>query len=98
MANTADYTKDNLFSATHFFFLSTECIWLFVTEELKRALVSDQCTCWGKPYKHRKITNDILSGKRMLVVEISPNSVSCEGTDEQCICKENLKVSIKEET
>lgn len=48
----------------------------------------------------RNLTNtgndDILSGKRMLVVfEISPNSVSCEGTDEHCVCKEILKVSIK---
>lgn len=43
-----------------------------------------------------KTTDDILSGKRMLVVfEISPNALSGEETDEQCVCEENLNVSIK---
>lgn len=43
-----------------------------------------------------KATNDILSGKRTLVVfQISPNSVSCEGADEHCVCKKNLNVPIK---
>lgn len=46
-----------------------------------------------------KATDDILSGKRMLVVfEISLNSVSGEETDEQCVCEENVNVSIRRNT